>query len=132
MVSLGHSRSDLRGECLAQPVHTPGSWDLALRIAKGVPGQVGELILQSCRSLRVPHCLKSRERPGFSGDALLNGYGDIDALSTRENALQRAQFVCSHGSRALLSVYSSARQCQRLSSDMGCGGVGGRSPSRKR
>jgi len=84
MVSLGHSRSDLRGECLAQPVHTPGSWDLALRIAKGVPGQVGELILQSCRSLRVLHCLKSRERPGFSGDALLNDYSDIDVLSTRE------------------------------------------------
>lgn len=45
MVPLGHSRSDLRGECLAQRVHTPGSWDLALRIAKDVPGQVGELIL---------------------------------------------------------------------------------------
>jgi hypothetical protein len=131
MVSLGHSRSDLRGECLAQRVHTPGSWDLALRIAKGVPALVGELILQSCCSSRVLHCLKSREWPGFSGDALLNGCGVIDALSTRENALQRVQLACSHGRRAWSFVYSSARQCQRLSSDMGCGGVGGRSPSRK-
>jgi hypothetical protein len=131
MVSLGHSRSDLRGECLAQRVHTPGSWDLALRIAKGVPALVGELILQSCRSSRVLHCLKSREWPGFSGDALLNGCDGIDALSTRENALQHVQLACSHGCCAWSFVYSSARQCQRQSSDMGCGGVGGRSPSRK-
>ena len=132
MVFLGHSRSDLRGECLAQRVHTPGSWDLAQRIAKGVPALVGELILQSCRSSRVLHCLKSREWPGFSGDALLNGCGDIDALPARANALQRVQLACSHGRRAWLFVYSSARQCQRLSSDMGRGGVGGRSPSRMR
>ena len=52
MVPLGHSRSGLRGEVHTQPVHTPESWDLAVRIAKGVPGLVGELILQSCRSLR--------------------------------------------------------------------------------
>lgn len=132
MVPLGHSRSDLRGECFAQPVHTPGSWDLALRIAKVVPGLVGELILQSCLSSRVLHCLKSREWPGFSGDALLNGYSDIAALSARVDALQRIQLACSHINRAWSFVYSSARQCQRLSSAMGCGGVGGRSPSRTR
>ena len=104
---------------------------MAASIAKRVRGLVRELILQSCRSSRVLHCLKSREWPGFSGDALLNGCDGIDALSTRENALQHVQLACSHGCCAWSFVYSSVRQCQRQSSDMGCGGVGGRSPSRK-
>jgi hypothetical protein len=100
LVALGHSRSGLRGEVLAQPVHTPESWDLALRIAKGVPDLVGELILQSCRSSRVLHCLRDSRVIQFSGTASFDSCSDVDALATHEDTLRCIAHICRHGRRA--------------------------------